>query len=194
MVAPYGNFTFLIDEIFITNMGNTTIQNFEHFEFWDLNNWQLRVEWPRTGYFAPPGDKLRHDLNNKFQQSVSFNQTANSLLSTMYYYENGSSVPPVAHNESAEINYFPQSIFLTSLIGEVTSVSIFIATRPSITKIDSGLDLLESNEFFWQRKLLSPRGRREQLSIGQFSVRNSFCAGSAIHTSYEILDLLHKSR
>ena len=95
----------------------------DHYEFWDINYWQLEIEWFRTGYFAEEGDIRRHDLNRKFNQFISYDNNLGYLRSSMISNE---SSPPVTEDEPSEINYYPLDIFLYNFDGNINDVITLI--------------------------------------------------------------------
>lgn len=69
ITAPFGDDSLVIDDVTLTNLSPNSI-TFSHYEYWDINHAQLLIEWFRTGYAAPLGDRRRNDLNSLFWNYV----------------------------------------------------------------------------------------------------------------------------
>ncbi len=70
--APYGDDPLVLADVEIRNLRAIPVR-LRHYEYWDANVHQLRLQWFRTGYFAPYGDSARQAINAQFTPFIDWN-------------------------------------------------------------------------------------------------------------------------
>lgn len=110
--APYGDQSFFLVDIEFENTG-TTPSDFRYHEYWDINVYQLKLQWLRGDPFSAAGDGERSQINTLFLPKVAFDESANALR----FHQQLSSSAYNLDNPS-EVDYSPADIFLADLTGK----------------------------------------------------------------------------
>lgn len=95
----------VIDEVELVWTGDEDI-NITHFEYFDINQLQLTIQWIRTGIAGVEGDHRRHDFGKEFTLHASAQD--GEIVVSMDYIK----TPPVGPKRPSHENYFPPTIFL----------------------------------------------------------------------------------
>jgi len=113
--APYGDVPALLIDIQIENLSKEAV-DLKHYEYWDVNVQQLKLEWLRSGAFAPASDEIRRALNKHFTCSVRWRADRAALISEQKVKEPPPSDfrPPA---ETSDTDWSPARIFLADLNG-----------------------------------------------------------------------------
>jgi hypothetical protein len=113
--APYGDTPALLADVKIENLG-TSIAHLRHYEYWDVNVHQLKLEWLRSGAFARVVEELRRSINQHFNASIAWEREPNALVFTQEL-----PTPPPARalppDEPGDTDWSPARIFLADLSG-----------------------------------------------------------------------------
>jgi len=111
--APYGDVPALLVDVQIENLGKAAA-NLKHYEYWDVNVQQLKLEWLRSAAFAPASDEARRALNRHFAISMRWRQDRAALFCEQKVKE-----PPPgdfrAPEEACDTDWSPARIFLADL-------------------------------------------------------------------------------
>lgn len=120
--APYGDTSAVIADVEIENLGASPV-DLRHYEYWDVNVHQLRLEWLRGGSFAPSSDRARRDLNRFFSPTVKSdrNGTALRFRQSLRQPAPQEFKPPEA---PCDVDWSPADIFLADLSGTPDAVYI----------------------------------------------------------------------
>jgi hypothetical protein len=68
--APYGNHSFVVDALNVTNVGGAPL-SFQLTEFFDVNQLQLAIDWVVTGVAGTVAHDARRAINALFQESCA---------------------------------------------------------------------------------------------------------------------------
>ncbi|MBA3868064.1 MAG: hypothetical protein H0X30_02835 [Anaerolineae bacterium] len=77
--APDGNDPILLIDVEIENQGSKT-ENLRYYEYWDINVYQMQVQWIRTGLPAILGDIQRSSINERFSTTIEPWQPESQVL------------------------------------------------------------------------------------------------------------------
>ena len=77
--APYGDVPALLIDTQIENLGKKPL-DLKHYEYWDVNVQQLKLEWLRSGAFASASDETRRAINKNFACSMRWRQDRAALI------------------------------------------------------------------------------------------------------------------
>lgn len=113
--APYGDVPALLVDTTIENLSDNPA-DLQHYEYWDVNVHQLKLEWLRSGAFAAASDEIRRALNKNFACSIKWKADQNALVcqQTLREPPPAQAVPP---DDPSEIDWSPPCIFLADLSG-----------------------------------------------------------------------------
>lgn len=113
--APYGDTAAILADVEIENLSHNPV-DLNHFEYWDVNVHQVRLEWLRGGSFAISSDRARRDVNRFFTPKMTWDAQSNALRFNQ-------SVRQPAPQEfrppevSSDIDWCPSDVFLVDLSG-----------------------------------------------------------------------------
>ncbi len=107
--APYGNDPILLVDVKLDNLGSQPVE-LRHYEYWDVNVYQLRLQWLRTGLFAPIGDDQRCAINERFLPSISWNSGSKALR---FHQQPPDNCP--SPDAASDIDWAPADVFLADL-------------------------------------------------------------------------------
>ncbi len=109
--APPGNDAVLLADVAVTNTSSTP-QHIRYYEYWDVNIHQMKLQWIRTGAFAPIYDAERRALNGLFETTIEIKPDEAAIR----FHQ---ATPPNAPSrDRAELlNWYPPDVFLASLSG-----------------------------------------------------------------------------
>jgi hypothetical protein len=113
--APYGDVPAMLIDIQIENLGKEAV-DLKHYEYWDVNVQQLKLEWLRSGAFGPASDEARRALNKHFACSIRWRQDRTALFCEQKIKD----PPPPGYrppDEPCETDWSPARIFLADLNG-----------------------------------------------------------------------------
>ncbi|MBZ0290797.1 MAG: hypothetical protein K8I30_24435, partial [Anaerolineae bacterium] len=111
--APFGDVPALLIDTQIENLGKDAV-DLKHYEYWDVNVQQLKLEWLRSGAFAPASDESRRALNKFFSAAIRWRVDRTALICEQKVKE----PPPSdfrAPEEPCETDWSPARIFLADL-------------------------------------------------------------------------------
>ena len=111
--APYGDVPALLIDTQIENLGKEAV-DLKHYEYWDVNVQQLKLEWLRSGAFAPASDEARRALNKFFSAGIRWRVDRTALICEQKVKEPPPSdfLPP---EQPGETDWSPARIFLADL-------------------------------------------------------------------------------
>lgn len=113
--APYGDDPVLLADVRIENLRNAPA-HLRHYEYWDVNIYQMQLDWLRSGLFAAISDRLRRLLNAHFTHRVSWVDSPPGLR-----FRQQLRTPPPAHalppDKPSEVDWSPADVFLADLSG-----------------------------------------------------------------------------
>lgn len=115
--APYGNDSVLIADIYLRNLSDQPIM-LKHYEYWDVNVFQLETSWFQTGLPALASIDSREEINDNFRQSVTFDAERAMLRSHLTAIAD--SIP--APDQPSPIDWYPADTFLIDLEGSPSAV------------------------------------------------------------------------
>ncbi len=115
--APYGDDPLLIADIYLRNTSGQTV-SLKHYEFWDVNVYQLKTSWFQTGLPALASIDSREELNDNFQQSVTWDAGKQLLRAHMTAMAEKLPGP----EERSMVDWYPADIFLIDLQGTASAV------------------------------------------------------------------------
>lgn len=113
--APYGDAPAIVSDVEIENLGVSAV-DLSHYEYWDVNVHQLRLEWLRGGSFAVSSDRARRDVNRFFTPRIDWHTDHAALRFEQRVRQ---PAPPEykAPELSSDIDWCPSDIFLADLSG-----------------------------------------------------------------------------
>ncbi len=128
--APYGNFPFLFADIEFENLG-ATVANLRYYEYWDINVYQLKLQWLRSAPFSAGGDEERSAINDLFLPQMAWDDEARALRFHQQLADDDLDAEAVS-----EIDFAPADIFLADLTSlpaahYADKVAFFGDSRPS---------------------------------------------------------------
>lgn len=112
--APYGNDPVLLVDVVIENCGDNAL-DIHHYEYWDVNVYQLKSQPIRTGLAAAIGDEARHDINEQFRPSVAWDET---WPGQALRFKQAPKETPPPQSQPSSFDWYPDDIFLIDLTGE----------------------------------------------------------------------------
>ncbi len=110
--APYGNDPLLLADVQIENLSDQPL-TLRYYEYWDVNVHQLKLQWFRTGLFAPGGDDERRRINDRFAVGIApdyGNQAAR-------VHQRRHDQPPLFDEVNGMVDTEPPDVFLADLTG-----------------------------------------------------------------------------
>lgn len=110
--APHGDYPFLLADVTLENTGSKAV-TLRHYEYWDVNVQQLRLEWLRGSPFGAANDVERRGIGKRFQNSINYRAEEATL-------EFRQDPPPDAPppDQPSPIDWYPAPVFLADLDGE----------------------------------------------------------------------------
>lgn len=110
--APFGDYPFVLADVQVENQGTKPL-DLSHYEYWDVNVHQLRVEWLRGGILGAVSDEERRTLNHQFTNSINYREDECLL-------EFRQDPPPDAPppDQPSPIDWYPAPIFLADMQGQ----------------------------------------------------------------------------
>ena len=109
--APDGDDPVLLIDVEIENQRLMPV-DLCHYEYWDVNRYQLKLQWFRTGPLtARFGDSERHDLNDQFMSSIRYDEQQHALR----FHQEPCSPDAPPPDEVSPIDWWPADIFLADL-------------------------------------------------------------------------------
>lgn len=110
--APHGDYPLVLAEVTLENTGSKPL-TIRHYEYWDVNVQQLRLEWLRGAPFGAANDEERRGLSKQFSNSINYRAEEGTL-------EFRQDPPPDAPppDQPSPIDWYPAPVFLTDLDGE----------------------------------------------------------------------------
>jgi len=109
--APFGDSPYLLVDVFIENLSAEPVK-LRHYEYWDINVHQMRVEWIRSGPFGPSNDEERRALNRQFTNSIAYLPEENAL---QFRQDPPADAPPP--DQPSPVDWYPAPVFLADLTG-----------------------------------------------------------------------------
>lgn len=114
--APYGDDPILLADVQIENLRHAPA-DLRHYEYWDVNVYQLQLDWLRSGPFAAISDRLRRRLNANFTPRAAWVQSPPGLRFGLQL----ATPPPdqaLPPDEASEVDWSPADVFLIDLSGQ----------------------------------------------------------------------------
>lgn len=120
--APFGNIPALVADVEIENASDEAL-DLSHYEYWDINIYQVQLEWLRSGAFAPSSDEVRCAINRHFEPAVAYDGAAGVLCFSQTLRQ---PAPPTARqpDEPCDVDWHPAHIFLADLSGGPDAVYV----------------------------------------------------------------------
>lgn len=109
--APYGNHPLLLTDLIFENTGTSPVE-FRYYEYWDINVYQLRLQWLRSDPFSIAGDEERSAINNLFLPQIEWDGGAGALR-----FHQRLAARDIDLEAVSPIDYAPADIFLADLTG-----------------------------------------------------------------------------
>ncbi|GAB4438866.1 MAG: hypothetical protein Kow00120_06620 [Anaerolineae bacterium] len=109
--APAGDNPALLIDVRIENLRETAV-DLRYYEYWDVNVYQLQLQWVRSGLAAFVGDEIRRAINEQFTPGVAWDANAQALR---FHQEPPATAPPPTHVSG--IDWAPADVFLADLTG-----------------------------------------------------------------------------
>lgn len=110
--APPGNDAVFIVDVTLTNTGDTA-KSLRYYEYWDINVYQLKLQWIRAGAFVPIMDAERRRLNSAFIKHIRYIPEDKALRFNQQAKEDDIPAP----DEISDVNWYPADVFLADLSG-----------------------------------------------------------------------------
>ncbi len=107
--APYGDHPFLIADVEFENLGADTTE-LRYYDYWDINVYQLKLQWLRGDPFAAAADEERSAINDLFLPQIAWDDDKHALRFHQQYVDGD--IDPDA---VSEIDFAPADIFLADL-------------------------------------------------------------------------------
>jgi hypothetical protein len=107
--APYGDHPYLIADVEFENLGTDTAE-LRYYEYWDVNVYQLKLQWLRGDPFAAAADEERSAINHLFLPQMIWDEEAHALRFHQQYIHDDFDPDAVS-----EIDFSPADIFLADL-------------------------------------------------------------------------------
>ncbi len=108
--APYGDDPAIVSDVRIENLGTATV-DLRYYEYWDVNVFQLMLQWLRSNPFSAAGDEERRELNRNFALSGAWDDVER-VLRVRQRPSSPIARPP---DEVSEIDWEPGEVFLADL-------------------------------------------------------------------------------
>jgi hypothetical protein len=109
--APHGDEAVLLIDVEIQNQRLTPVE-LCHYEYWDVNRYQLELQWLRTGVLPTRlGDLKRYAINDEFTPSTKYDDQSRALR----FHQEPSSLMAQPPDEINTIDWSPADIFLADL-------------------------------------------------------------------------------
>ncbi len=112
--APYGDDPALLIDVTLENLGAQPV-DLRHYEYWDVNVYQLQLQWLRTGLAAPIGDQKRCAINEHFSPSIHWE--SDQRLLRFHQQPQQSPESCSAPDGISDIDWSPADVFLADLSG-----------------------------------------------------------------------------
>jgi len=109
--APQGDDPVLLADVRIENQRDEVV-DLRYYEYWDVNVYQLKMQWARSGLFATIGDEERRDVNKNFAPSVIWDAQCQSLR----FHQQPHDHAPMP-DQPSDTDWAPADIFLADLTG-----------------------------------------------------------------------------
>ncbi len=135
----------ILIDIELENQGATPV-DVRYYEYWDVNVYQLKLQWERSGSDAERGDRERFTLNRQFTCSIQPDETWQLLL---FRQKANTPLPANLRAQPSEIDHMPADVFLADLVGppsgKYTHKASFFgaggATQPDAVKMRREADV-----------------------------------------------------
>ncbi len=102
----------LLIDVQIENLGEHPVEIL-HYEYWDINLHQLKLQWLRAGLSGIIGDEERQILNQHFRARIGWDQAANALR-----FQQEPRDRKVDPQRISRIDWSPPGVFLADLSGK----------------------------------------------------------------------------
>jgi hypothetical protein len=106
--APPGDAPYLVIDVTLENRGDAD-RSVRYYEYWDVNVYQLKLQWLRTGLSAILGDDERYAINDHFTPNVGWYDHLRGLR----FQQTLKGAPPTT--EASPIDWAPADVFLADL-------------------------------------------------------------------------------
>ncbi len=115
--SPFGNDPIVITDVYLRNTTDQPI-TIRHYEYWDVNQHQLKANWFETGLAAVASTDSREAVNDNFIQRVDWDANTSTLRSQMTAIVDG--IP--REGDASRVDYYPSDVFLIDLEGQADAV------------------------------------------------------------------------
>lgn len=101
----------LLVDVLIENLGSAPV-DLRHYEYWDVNRYQLKLQWLRSGSLpAWVGDRERYGINDKFRPTVQYE----APMAALRFHQVPCAAEVQPSDEISLIDWAPADIFLADL-------------------------------------------------------------------------------
>ncbi len=101
----------LLVDILIENLGPAAVE-LRHYEYWDVNRYQLKLQWLRSGSLpAWMGDRERYAINENFRPAIQYDAQAAALR----FHQTPCAPAAAPPDAISPIDWAPADIFLAAL-------------------------------------------------------------------------------
>src|SRR6185503_10576210 len=109
--APHGDYPLVMADVTLENTGTKPV-TLKHYEYWDVNVQQLRLEWLRGNPFGTTNDSERRALAKEFVNSINYRAEAGTLE---FRQDPPPNAPPP--DQPSPIDWYPAPVFLADMEG-----------------------------------------------------------------------------
>lgn len=110
--APHGEYPFVIAEVTLENKLDKPV-SVRHYEYWDVNVQQLRLEWLRGAPFGTANDEERRSIAKQFVNSIRYREDEGVLE---FRQDPPADAPP--EDQPSPVDWYPAPVFLADLTGQ----------------------------------------------------------------------------
>ncbi len=113
--APTGDVPALLVDVTLEKTDGAA--DVSYYEYWDVNIHQMKLQWARTGAFAPMGDAERRGLNRFFIPSIRCDQDSKVLRFHQEFTPSSYQPEQPEPDETDPVDWYPADVFLADLSG-----------------------------------------------------------------------------
>lgn len=109
--APDGDDAVLLVDVQLTNTNAQAVE-LRYYEYWDINIYQMELQWLKAGAFIPIGDAQRRDLNRRFTPQINYCEADHTLR-----FHQAAPADRPTRDAVDRVNWYPANVFLADLSG-----------------------------------------------------------------------------
>jgi hypothetical protein len=148
--APHGNYPFVMADVTLENTGAKPVA-LKHYEYWDVNVQQLRLEWLRGNPFGAANDAERRALAKQFVNSINYRADEATLE---FRQDPPTNAPPA--DQPSPVDWYPVPVFLADMdgttdghyINKATFFGVGGAQQPDTVRLRREDGALQVNSLF----------------------------------------------